>query len=339
LEDLGNQALAAIHDIRGIKDAELSLKRGYPEVHVLLDRELLGAKNIQPIQVAQLLRTEVQGDVATQFNRGGEKVDIRVRSDQARMTSIDDLKMLSVTEGDPPTPLMSVARIVETDGPSEIRRIDQRQVVLVTANVEGRDLGSVASDIRARMETIAWGDGYEYVLGGQNRELESSYGGLLFAIALAIFLVYVVMACQFESIVHPMFIMFSVPLAFIGVVYALAWLNQSVSIIVFIGGIVLAGIVVNSAIILVDYINQLRARGHSKIDAIVEAGTVRFRPIMMTAATTVLGLIPMALSSGEGAEIRSPMAITVMSGLISSTVLTLFIIPVIYYMFASRDKA
>jgi len=339
LEDLGNQVLAAIHDIKGIKDAEMSLKRGYPEVHVILDRELLGTKNIQPIQVAQLLRTEVQGDVATQFNRGGEKIDIRVRSDRARLTSIDDLKMLSVTDGDPPTPLMSVARIEVTDGPSEIRRIDQRQVVLVTANVEGRDLGSVANDIRDRMELIAWGDEYEYILGGQNRELESSYGGLLFAIALAVFLVYVVMACQFESIIHPMFIMFSVPLAFIGVVYALAWLNQSVSIIVFIGAIVLAGIVVNSAIILVDYINQLRARGHSKIDAIVEAGTVRFRPIIMTAATTVLGLIPMAMSTGEGAEIRSPMAITVMSGLISSTVLTLFIIPVIYYMFASKDKA
>ena len=147
------------------------------------------------------------------------------------------------------------------------------------------------------------------------------------------------MACQFESIVHPMFIMFSVPLAFIGVVYALGWMHMNVSIIVFIGGIVLAGIVVNSAIILVDYINQLRARGHSKFEAIVEAGTVRFRPIMMTAATTVLGLIPMAMSSGEGAEIRSPMAITVMTGLISSTVLTLFIIPVIYYMFAGRDKA
>jgi HAE1 family hydrophobic/amphiphilic exporter-1 len=122
------------------------------------------------------------------------------------------------------------------------------------------------------------------------------------------------------------------------VVYALGWLDESVSIIVFIGGIVLAGIVVNSAIILVDYINQLRARGLSKFDAIVEAGTVRFRPIMMTAATTVLGLIPMALSTGEGAEIRGPMAITVMVGLISSTVLTLFIIPVIYYMFAGRDK-
>ncbi|MFP6581536.1 MAG: efflux RND transporter permease subunit [Candidatus Hydrogenedentota bacterium] len=337
LREVSETVLAMIHDVEGLKDTELSLKQGYPEIHVILDRELLSTKNIQPFQVAQLLRTEVQGDIATQFNRGGEKVDIRVRSDQERFSSLADLRALSVVDGNPPVPLASVSQIIETDGPSEIRRIDQRQVVVISANVEGRDLGSVAKEINERLSEMNWSEGYSYVLGGQNRELEKSYGGLMFAIAMAIFLVYVVMACQFESVLHPMFIMFSVPLAAIGVVYTLKWTNGSVSIIVFIGGIVLAGIVVNSAIVLVDYINQLRARGLSKVDAIVEAGTVRFRPIMMTTATTVLGLIPMVLSSGEGSEIRSPMAVTIMSGLIFSTVLTLFIIPVIYYMFTPRD--
>lgn len=337
LRNVGEEVYNRIFDVAGLKDTELSLKRGYPEVHVVLDRELLSTKNLQPIQVAQLLRTEVQGDIATQFNRGGEKVDIRVRSDQQRFSSLDDLRRLSVIDGTPPIPLSSVADIIEKDGPSEIRRIDQRQVVTVTANVEGRDLGSVADEIHERLDTMNFPDGYTYTIGGQNSELEQSYGGLMFAIGMAVFLVYVVMACQFESILHPIFIMFTVPLAAIGVIYTLSWTGGSVSIIVFIGAIVLAGIVVNSAIVLVDYINQLRARGLKKIDAIVQAGTVRFRPIMMTTSTTVLGLIPMALSTGEGSEIRSPMAITIMAGLVCATILTLFIIPVIYYMFTGRD--
>ena len=338
LKRLSEEVYAKIHDVEGFKDPELSLKRGYPEIHVVLDRELLSSKNIEPFQVAQLLRTEVQGDVATKFNRDGEKIDIRVRSDRNRLTSLEDLKSLSILGGNPPIPLSAVAEITVSIGPSEIRRIDQREVVLFTANIEGRDLGSVASEVRGRMKEIQWPEGYTYLLGGQQRELETSYKGLLFAIALAIFLVYVVMACQFESVVHPMFIMLSVPLAFIGVVYGLSFMNLNLSIVVFIGGIVLAGLVVNSAIVLVDYINQLRARGLSKMDAIVEAGTVRFRPIIMTTATTLLGLLPMALSQGEGAEIRGPMAITVMTGLASATLLTLFIIPAIYYLFAARDR-
>ena len=189
-----------------------------------------------------------------------------------------------------------------------------------------------------RVKTIDKPKDYDILLGGQNRELDVSYRSLRFALILAIFLVYVVMACQFESMLHPALVMFSVPLAFIGVVYTLAWLHIDLSIVVFIGGIVLAGIVVNDAIVLVDYINQLRARGLSKRDAIVQAGQVRLRPILMTTVTTVLGLAPMALYTGEGAEMRRPMALTVMSGLSSATVLTLLIIPMVYYLFGGRDK-
>ncbi|MCH7909589.1 MAG: efflux RND transporter permease subunit, partial [Candidatus Hydrogenedentes bacterium] len=219
------------------------------------------------------------------------------------------------------------------------RRVDQRRAVIVSASVQGRDLGSVNAEIDERLALLqpSWPKGYFYALGGQNRELQESYDSLMFALLLAIFLVYVVMACQFESIWHPALILFSVPLAFIGVVYVLYWFSISFSVVVLIGGIVLAGIVVNDAIVLVDYINQLRERGRNKIDAVVEAGRVRFRPIMMTTLTTVLGLVPMAISGGEGAEIRGPMAITVMAGLLSATVLTLVIIPLIYTMFAGRD--
>lgn len=338
LGEVGDRVVAAIEDIEGLKDIDLSLKRGYPEIHIVLDRALLAEKNLEAYLVAQMIRTEVQGDIATQFSRAGEKIDIRVRTDRQRLKSIDDLRNLSIVHGFPPTPLSSVASITSVEGPSEIRRVDQRQVALVTANVEGRDLGSVSAEIEGRLAQLQWPKGYTYTLAGQNRELQTSYGGLLFALVLAVFLVYVVMACQFESIWHPALIMFSVPLAFIGVVYVLDWLDINLSVVVFIGGIVLAGIVVNSAIVLVDYINQLRARGMKKVDAIVQAGSVRFRPILMTTTTTVLGLIPMVMSSGEGAEIRGPMAITVMAGLMSSTVLTLFIIPIVYNFFGGRDK-
>jgi len=339
LRDISEQALALVETVPGLADTDLSLKRGYPEVHVVLDRELLSSKNLEPFQVAQLLRTEVQGDIATRFNRAGDKVDIRVRADQEKLTSVSDLRGLSVIDGNPPTPLESVASVKVEEGPSEIRRIDQRQVALVTANIQGRDLGAVASDVEARLEQMRWPSGYSFVLGGQNRELQTSFKGLLFALGLALFLVYVVMASQFESLWHPFLIMFTVPLAFIGVVYALWWFGVNVNVVVFIGGIVLAGIVVNAAIIMVDYINQLRARGLAKAEAIVQACTVRFRPIMMTTLTTILGLVPMALSTGEGAEIRAPLAITVMAGLSSATMLTLFVIPVVYNLFGGRDKA
>ncbi|HOD49845.1 MAG TPA: efflux RND transporter permease subunit [Candidatus Hydrogenedentes bacterium] len=338
LREVGQTILASIEDVPGLKDAELNMKRGYPEVIIGLDRELLAAKGLTPDMVALRLRNEVQGDAPTEFNRAGEKVDIRVRTNRERLNSLRDLRQVSVIEGTPPIPLETVANIEVKEGPSEIRRIDQRRVALVTANVEGRDLGAVSRDIEARVGQIQMPEDFDWTLGGQNRELATSYQSLQFALLLAIFLVYVVMACQFESILHPFLVLFSVPLAFIGVVYALVIMNINISIMVFIGGIILAGIVVNNAIVLVDYVNQLRARGMTKREAVVHAGTVRLRPILMTTLTTVLGLIPMALSSGEGAEMRRPLAITVMAGLSSATLLTLVIIPMAYYLFGGRDK-
>lgn len=338
LRKVGQRALEVVRTVPGVADAELSVKPGYPELIIELDRELLAAKNISPGQVASRLRTEVQGEVATRFNRSGEKVDIRVRTNQALLSSVDNLRQLSVTDGPTPIPLSSVANIRQQEGPSEIRRVDQRQVVLITANVENRDLGAVSEEIMNTVRGIDRPSGYYFMLGGQNRELATSYGSLRFALILAIFLVYVVMACQFESIVHPALVMFSVPLAFIGVVYVLYWTGTDLSIMVFLGGIVLAGIVVNNAIVLVDYVNQLRARGRSKKDAVVEAGQVRLRPILMTTITTVLGLLPMILSTGEGAEMRRPMAMTVMAGLSSATLLTLFVVPMAYHIFGGRDK-
>lgn len=338
LRRVGQRVLEVAETVEGLKDPELSIRQGHPEVIIQLDRDLLAAKGVSPEQVAQRLRTEVQGDVATRFDQEGDKIDIRVRTDRQRLTSVAQLRSLSIVDGTPPIPLSAVARIEIVEGPSEIRRVDQRQVAIISGNVQGRDLGAVSRDLMARIRDIEKPSEFYFVLGGQNRELEESYRSLIFALALATFLVYVVMASQFESIGHPALIMFSVPLAFVGVVYALYLTGTDLSIVVFIGGIILAGIVVNNAIVLVDYVNRLRARGMPKRQALVEAGKVRLRPILMTTLTTVLGLVPMALWAGEGAEMRRPLAITVMAGLSSSTLLTLYIIPMLYYLFGGRDK-
>jgi HAE1 family hydrophobic/amphiphilic exporter-1 len=222
------------------------------------------------------------------------------------------------------------------EGPSEVRRIDGRRVALVRANIAQGSLGAAVDRIRTTLrDEIDWPATMTFFITGQNQEWERSRNSLLLALGLSIFLVYVIMAAQFESLVQPLVIMFTIPLAFFGTFIALAVLDVSLSIVVFLGMIMLAGIVVNNAIVLVDYVNRLRARGMDRDEAVVTAGKVRLRPILMTTATTVLGLTPMALGLGDGAEIRTPMALAVISGLITSTVLTLAIIPTIY---ASLDR-
>lgn len=338
LRTIGEEALALIADVDGLRDAELSIKDGYPEVTINFHRDRLWEYGLTVDEVAQRIRGEVQGEVPTRFDESGFKVDMRVRTAKERLNTVADVKNLSIRDGDPPIPLTSVADVFEAPGPSEIRRIDQRQVAMLTGNIEGRDLAAVTQDITARLRGLDLPEDYEVIAGGQNRELETSYNSLVFALILAVFLVYVVMACQFESILHPALVMFSVPLAFVGVIYSLWAMEIDLSIVVFIGGITLAGIVVNNAIVLVDYINHLRRRGVPKREAVVQAGLVRLRPILMTTLTTVLGLIPMAFYAGEGAEIRQPMAVTIIAGLTVSTFLTLVIIPTAYDLFAERDK-
>ncbi|MGH9341743.1 MAG: efflux RND transporter permease subunit [Acidobacteriota bacterium] len=231
-----------------------------------------------------------------------------------------------------PILLGAVADISVARGPTEVRRIRSQRAALVSANLTGRDLSSVSSDIRAELQELRAQLPVNSVvaLGGQNEELERAYWSLLFALGLAIFLVYLVMASQFESLIHPFIIMFSVPLAMIGVLLSLFLTGTEISVLVFLGVIILAGIVVNNAIVLIDYTNQLREQGFSRREALIEAGQVRLRPIVMTTLTTLLGLFPMALGWGEGAEVRSPMAITVMGGLAFSTLLTLVFIPIVY---------
>jgi multidrug efflux pump subunit AcrB len=260
-----------------------------------------------------------------------------MRADEEFRDSAEDLERLTVFQsGKTAIPLSAVATVEEREGPAEIRRSEGDRVALITANLAGRDLGSVAEEIGAVLDTMEMPSGYDWKIGGQRQEMETSFGSMRLAIFLAIFMVYLVMASQFESLLHPLVILFSVPLALIGVLGTLALTEVSISVVVLIGAILLAGIVVNNAIILVDSTNRLRRGGLDKLEALQRAGRGRLRPILMTTATTVLGLAPMALGLGAGSELRRPMALTVIGGLITSTALTLLVIPAVYRLVDRR---
>ncbi|MDE2888363.1 MAG: efflux RND transporter permease subunit [Gemmatimonadota bacterium] len=338
LAKLGRNVELALSGISGLYDVKSSLQRGSPEVQIVYRRDLLASYGLNLRSVATLVREKVQGDVVTRFREADRRIDVLVRVDESDRSGVSDLKRLVVNpEGEAPIYLSAVADIQVREGPSEIRRIDQQRAVLVSANVAGIDLGTATGLIQQALETVDIPADVSFVIGGQNREMQTSLQSLIFALCLAVFLVYIVMASQFESFVHPFVIIFTIPLALIGVLFTLYVTGISFSVVVFLGLIMLAGIVVNNAIVFVDYINHLRANGRSRTDAIVQAGSVRLRPILMTTATTVLGLLPMALGLGEGSEIRTPMAITVVAGLISSTALTLIVIPTVYSLLDRGD--
>ncbi len=338
LASLGRNVERALSGIPGLYDVKSSLQRGSPEVQIVYRRDLLASYGLNLRSVATLVREKVQGDVVTRFREADRRIDVLVRVDKADRSGVSDLKRLVVNpNGEVPIYLSAIADIQVREGPSEIRRIDQQRAVLISANVAGIDLGTATGLIQQALEEVDIPADVSFVIGGQNREMQTSMQSLIFALCLAVFLVYIVMASQFESFIHPFVIIFTIPLALIGVFLTLFVTGISFSVVVFLGLIMLAGIVVNNAIVFVDYINHLRANGRSKADAIIQAGSVRLRPILMTTATTVLGLLPMALGLGEGSEIRTPMAITVVAGLISSTALTLIVIPTVYSLLDRRD--
>jgi HAE1 family hydrophobic/amphiphilic exporter-1 len=273
----------------------------------------------------------VQGDVATDITRSDRTIDIRIRVAERFRDSADAVSNLTVTHiGSSAIPLSAVADVVELEGPAEIRRADGSRIARITANLDDRDLGSATVEIRAALEDMRWPAGYDWRIGGQEEEMATSFDSMRLAFGLAIFMVYLVMASQFESLLHPFVILFSVPFAVIGVLATMSLFGVTVNVVSLIGFILLAGIVVNDAIVLVDYANRLRRDGLGKLEALVRAGRVRLRPILMTTATTVFGLLPMAIGLGEGAELRTPMALTVIGGMVTSTLLTLLVVPAVY---------
>ena len=334
LRGLAAKAEALVAEVPGTREVQTSFSEGRPEVQVRLNRAKAASLGLSAAQVAQTVSTAVQGQVATEYRVGGKEKDIRVQLAEESANSLAALRSLLISTPTGLTvPLADVADIVIARGPVTIDREDQARVVTVSCDVFGRPLGGVSQDIRRQLAGLKLPPGYTITFGGQNKEMADAFAGLSLALGLAVILVYMVMAAQFESLLHPLTIMFSMPLALIGVVLALLITRKAVSVPAFIGVIVLAGIVVNNAIVLVDYINALRARGLGMREAVLTAGPVRLRPILMTTLTTVLGLIPLALGLGEGGEMQAPLAITVIGGLSMSTLLTLVVVPLVYTLF------
>jgi len=334
LDDLrhaGDVVAAGMKGVPGLEDVQSSLVKGYPEVRIRYDRDLLNRFGLDPGTVAQRVRDKVQGVAATKIRRGDDRIDLRVQLVPSDRASLADLERINVNPKlNPPIPLSAVATLTQAEGPSEIRRVDQQRAVVVSANLQGLDLGAMSARLDHLLAGTTLPPGLTWSVAGQSTEMQRSMGSLRFALLLAVFLVYVIMASTFENLVHPFVILFSVPLALVGVVLGLALFRLPVSVVVFIGMIVLAGVVVNNAIVLVDTVNRLREDGMGRLRALQEGARLRLRPILITALTTVLGLVPLALGFGAGAEIEQPLAVTVIGGLLSSTFLTLLVIPAAY---------
>ncbi len=336
LKELSDSALRELGTINGLSDLESNMKKGNPEVQIHYDRNRLSMYNLDIYNVASIVRSKIKGSIATEYKEAEKSIDVLVTLAEKDRDNLDNLRNLVVNPGSANSiRLSSVASVTVGEGPSEIRRIDQQRAALITANISGFDLGTASEKIRNSLAGIAWPENFSYSISGQSKEMMVSLNSLRNALLLAIFLVYIVMASQFESVIHPLIILLTIPMALIGVISMLYFTGTPLSIVVFLGMIMLAGIVVNNAIVLVDYINHLIRGGMERNRAIILAGSVRLRPILMTTATTVLGLLPMALGLGEGAEIRTPMAFTVIAGLLSSTLLTLIVIPSLYSLAGS----
>jgi HAE1 family hydrophobic/amphiphilic exporter-1 len=337
LSDVSDRVVETLRGVPGLKDVTASLEPGSPEVEIRFDRDKLKLAGLGLREASESLRTKILGKVATDYKDRDRQIDVLVRSGDAQELSFADLNTMVVGyRSTMPIQLASVADVAVARGPARIQRIAQSRAAVVSANLVGRDLGSASRDIETALAQVSLPPEVTVQVAGQNEEMRSSLRSLVFAAALAIFLVYLVMASQFESLKNPFLILFTMPMALIGVVAALVLTRTAVSVVVMIGAIMLAGIVVNNGIVLVDLVGRLRRQGATVREAIVEAGQVRLRPILMTTTTTVLGLLPLAMGRGEGAEIMTPLAVTVIGGLTVSTVLTLVVLPVLYSL-VNRD--
>ena len=321
--DAVRKRLSTLTEIRNVR---VGTERGQPQFQVSVNRDATARYDVDPQLVANTIETAMRGDLATEFVDFDRKIPVMVRLPDNMRYSAQTLDELTVRG----IPLRELVTVRETVGPAEIRREDQGRVVTVYADVASGGLDGAIAAVQGVMREMPLPMDVRWDVGGENEEMQKSFRDLAFAFGLALLLVYMILAAQFESFVHPFTILMAVPLALVGAVLALALTGQGLNTMSLIGIVILVGIVVNDAIVKVDFINQARARGRGLREAIMEAGEVRLRPIIMTTVTTVLGLTPMALGIGRGADLRAPMAISVIGGLLMATALTLIVVPVVY---------
>jgi HAE1 family hydrophobic/amphiphilic exporter-1 len=340
LDALAERVAQAIKDVPGITDIEMSRKAGTPQEMIYIDRQKTADVGLSIRQVAEVLETAIAGRQAGDYRTAGNSYRILVQLKNAEKLSLNEILDLTLTT--PSGSAVSLRNVVSTEsgrGPILIDRKDQQRLITITANVSGRDLGSIATDVDERLDRIPRPIGYDLAIAGNFEEQQKAFHELIISLLLSLLLVYMVLACQYESLRDPLIIMCSVPLAAIGVLVVLFLTNTTLNVQSYIGCIMLGGIVVNNAILLVDQAGQLRKRdGFHTREAVIEAGRRRLRPILMTTLTTILGLLPLAFGIGEGADAQAPLARAVVGGLLASTLITLVLIPAVYLLFHSEPK-
>ncbi len=334
LARLGDRVAELVRQVPGTRQVTSSLEGGRPEIQVSVDRDRAAAYGLSPLEIASTVRTAIEGTVATRYRSGGEEVDIRVLLDKGEKDGVIGIKELErLTISSPlgvKVPLAEVAAFKLEMGPHTIERLDQSRQVTIKAQIAGRPLNAVTGEIREKLSSLSLPSGYAVEFGGEQEMMTETFQDLGLALALAVVLVYLVMMAQFESALFPFIVMFSVPVTIIGVVFSLLVTGRTFSVSAFIGAILLVGIVVKNAIVLIDYVNKLRQRGLSRMEALLQAGPIRLRPILMTALTAIFAMFPMTLAIGEGSEGQAPLATVVVGGLAFSTLITLVLVPVIY---------
>lgn len=320
-----------VEEVSGTANVSHSLGEGRPEMQLHVNRDLALQYGLSYAEVMETVRASVSGQVASLMRTEGQEIAITVILPEDYRNNFAQLQSLPIlTQMGDIIPLSAVAEFRQVDGPTTINRQNQSRGVSISGDIMGRDLGSVIADIETELSNYIFPEGYDYSIGGEYEMMMDAYRDLILALLLAIFLVYAVMAFQFEKVLYPFIVMFSLPATFIGIMVGFLVTGRPLSAPAFIGVIMLAGIVVNNAIVLVDYINKLRERGYSRDEAILEAGPTRLRPILMTMLTTVLAMVPLAIGFGEGAELQAPMATVIVFGLSFSTLITLVFVPVMY---------
>ncbi|MEE2776700.1 MAG: efflux RND transporter permease subunit [Acidobacteriota bacterium] len=338
---LANRILQVLESVPGVAHPRIDRDNGQLERALTFDRKRLAELGLSGTDVAETVEHFVLGRVATRYRDGGNEYDVRVQLHQDNRELVEQLPQLPVvTASGDVVPLGALAQIDERTGPTSINRRDQERFLRVTAGFSGRPFSDVVRDVRAGLENLEIPEGFSAGLGGEVEEQREVFADLLLGLALAIFLVFTVMAIQFESLLHPLIIMTAVPFSFIGMVLSLLVTGTTLNMNSILGVIVLIGIVVNNAIVLVDYVNLLRReRDLSLMQALVQGGARRLRPILMTTLTTALGLMPLAIGLGEGSEIQVPMARVVIGGLLTSTLITLLFVPSLYLIVERRKAA
>ncbi len=338
LTELADELVTKLSQVPELTDINTSVGEGKPEFLIKIKKEALEKFDISPSEIGTFLVNAVRGNKATEFKELEKKYDVLVRLEKQSRENIETLLDEQLPHQGTLIPLRELVEYEIAKGPNEIRRENQQREVVVTANLKGAKISQVVPKIKEKVAELELPPNYRVEFSGEQEEMTKSFRSLIFAFSLAVLLVYMIMAAQFESLRHPLLILFTLPMGLIGAVWALLITGQTLNVISIIGMVVLAGIVVNDAIVKVDYTNQLRKRGLAVREAIMEASRVRLRPILMTTVTTALGLFPMSLGLGKGAELQQPLAISVIGGLMLSTFLTLILIPLAYEMAEKRTS-